>query len=137
MIRRFAAPLSGLALLCAVVAAAQSPRHPRGAPPVAPAPAGAPSKGATLFAYHCASCHGDGPGHPGTSALAFKYKGEEPALLTERGDLDPNAITLFVRSGINAMPFFRKTEIGDADLVTLARYLSETGKAHAKATAKP
>ena len=92
MIRHLAAPLSVLVLLFSVVAAAQLPSHPRGAPPVVLPPATALSKGENLFAYHCALCHGDGPGHPGTSALAYKYKGEEPSLLTERSDLDPDAI---------------------------------------------
>jgi mono/diheme cytochrome c family protein len=132
MTRRLSALATGLTMMLVVAAAAQSPHHARGAPPVAPKLVAAASPdGAALFDYHCAACHGAGPGHPGTSALALKYQGQQPALLTERSDLDPDAIKLFVRNGVNAMPFFRKTEIGDADLDRLARYISDAGKAHA------
>lgn len=75
-----------------------------------------------MFAYNCTSCHGPGIGNPGnefkpgTDALRVKYNGDVPALLTERTDLTPDAVAYFVRNGISIMPFFRKTEISDADL---------------------
>ncbi|HTR38302.1 MAG TPA: cytochrome c [Bryobacteraceae bacterium] len=75
-----------------------------------------------VFDYWCATCHG--PGLPGTVALQTKYKGAKPALLSERTDLIPPVTKTFVRKGVSIMPFFRKTEISDADLDALAAYLA-------------
>ena len=61
---------------------------------------------------------------PGTNALMAKYQGKLPALLEERKDLSPELIRLFVRNGITIMPFFRKTELNDADLDAVAGYLT-------------
>jgi hypothetical protein len=61
---------------------------------------------------------------PGTSALAAKYDGQEPAVLEERKDLTPDFIKFVVRHGVSIMPPFRKTEITDAELSVLADYLS-------------
>ena len=52
------------------------------------------------------------------------YKGAKPAMLEERTDLTPEIVKHFVRTGVTVMPFFRKTEINDADLDALALYLS-------------
>lgn len=79
-------------------------------------------KGKQLFEYWCATCHG--PDLPGTVALQTKYKDSKPALLAERTDLRPQVTKLFVRKGVSIMPFFRKTEISDADLDALAAYLA-------------
>jgi mono/diheme cytochrome c family protein len=57
-------------------------------------------------------------------ALTALYKGSKPAMLEERTDLTPEIIKQFVRNGVSVMPFFRKTEISDADLDALALYLS-------------
>jgi len=93
-------------------------------------------RGKTVYQKWCTPCHGSNPtgrgrfggtGFPGTDALAVKYKGRNPAipsLLEERTDLSPAAIKLFVRQGVSVMPFFRKTEIGDADLADLTAYLT-------------
>jgi mono/diheme cytochrome c family protein len=70
--------------------------------------------GKAVFTKWCAPCHGDGPGKPGTAALQALYKGAKPALLTKQ----------FVRTGVSVMPFFRKTEISDAELEALAAYLA-------------
>ena len=43
-------------------------------------------------------------------------------------DLTPELTKFFVRSGINVMPPFRKTEITDAELNALAAYLARPGK---------
>ena len=67
-------------------------------------------------------------GKPGTLALAEKYKGEKPALLEKRTDLTPAIVKIFVRNGITVMPFFRKTEISDADLDAIAAYLARNNK---------
>ena len=51
------------------------------------------------------------------------YKGDKPAVLTERTDLTPELVSFYVRNGVSIMPFFRKTEISDKDLADLAAYL--------------
>ena len=85
-------------------------------------------KGEKVFDYWCATCHG--PGNlPGTVALQTKYKGAKPALLSERTDLLPAVTKAYVRHGVSIMPFFRKTEISDADLDALAAYLARNNKA--------
>jgi mono/diheme cytochrome c family protein len=83
------------------------------------------SHGRQVFDKWCAPCHGAGLGKPATAALAFKYKGEKPALLEERTDLTPDVVKYMVRTGVYTMPPFRKTEISDVDLDALAAYLSK------------
>ena len=80
--------------------------------------------GAQLFARWCAPCHGPGPGHPGTQALAAKYHGNPPPVLEERTDLTPEVIRYFVRHGVSVMAPFRKTEITDEELAALASWLT-------------
>lgn len=80
--------------------------------------------GRKVFEYWCATCHGAGPGHPGTDALQAKYKGEKPAVLGERRDITPEQVRFYVRHGISIMPFFRKTEISDPDLDAIAAYVA-------------
>ncbi len=85
-------------------------------------------KGEKVFDYWCATCHG--PGNlPGTMALQTKYKGAKPAMLSERTDLSPPVTKTFVRKGVSIMPFFRKTEVSDADLDALAAYIARNNKA--------
>jgi len=76
--------------------------------------------GKQVYEYWCATCHGTGLA--GTVALQTKYNGSKPALLVERTDLPPAVTKAFVRKGVTIMPFFRKTEISDADLDALAAY---------------
>ncbi len=90
-----------------------------------PARAPAPSRGALVFEQWCASCHGRGAGHPGTQSLEIKYAGSLPAALEDRTDLSPEVTAFYVRNGFALMPFFRKTEISDADLQALAAYLEK------------
>jgi mono/diheme cytochrome c family protein len=85
-------------------------------------------KGNDTYQYWCATCHGSGPGHPGTTALAAKYKGARPGLLEERTDLSPQGIKFAVRRGVSIMPFFRKTELSDADLDAVVQYLTRRGR---------
>jgi mono/diheme cytochrome c family protein len=80
-------------------------------------------RGQTVFRNWCSACHAPGPGHPGTQALAAKYKGGKPDTLEDRRDLTADQVRFFVRHGVSIMPFFRKTEITDADLDALAAYL--------------
>lgn len=86
----------------------------------------ATADGKAVFDRWCAPCHGAGPGKPGTAALQALYKGAKPALLEERTDLVPALTKTFVRNGVSVMPFFRKTEISDAELDALAEYLAPT-----------
>jgi mono/diheme cytochrome c family protein len=81
-------------------------------------------QGHAIFDKWCAPCHGPGGDKPGTIALAALYKGSKPALLEERTDLTPELVKHFVRTGVTIMPFFRKTEISDAELDALAAYLA-------------
>jgi len=91
-------------------------------------------RGQQLYEYWCATCHGPGIGNngapylPGEQALRAKYKGAVPGLLHERTDMTPEFVKLFVRQGITIMPFFRKTEINDADLDAIAAYLTRNNK---------
>jgi len=89
-----------------------------------PAAAQEQPDGKGVFDKWCAPCHGAGPGRPGTGALQALYKGTKPALLEERTDLVPQITKNFVRNGVSVMPFFRKTEISDAELDALAAYLA-------------
>ena len=84
----------------------------------------ASTDGKAVFDHWCAPCHGAGPGKPGTAALQALYKGAKPALLEERTDLVPALTKTFVRNGVSVMPFFRKTEISEAELDALADYLA-------------
>jgi mono/diheme cytochrome c family protein len=83
-------------------------------------------KGEKVFDYWCATCHGQAL--PGTIALRVKYNGSKPAMLSERTDLIPPVTKTFVRKGVSIMPFFRKTEVSDADLDALAAYLARNNK---------
>lgn len=88
-----------------------------------------PARGEQVFAYWCAPCHSAGPGMPGTQALQAKYGGKLPALLLQRSDLTPTLVTYTVRHGVSVMPYFRKTEISDADLEALGAYIVATARA--------
>lgn len=81
--------------------------------------------GKKVFTYWCATCHGSGDQFPGTLALRAKYKGAIPEELEKRTDLNPAMVRYFVRNGISVMPFFRKTEISDAELADIGAYLSQ------------
>ncbi len=113
----------GVGLLLGVAAAAQA------APwSLFPSPAGQAAtpveRGAVVFQGRCEICHGKGIDRSGTISLGFKYKGDKPALLQERRDLTPEVVRFYVRNGVAMMPFFRKTEVSDAELDDLAAYLS-------------
>ncbi len=85
-------------------------------------------QGYVQYHEYCTACHGAGVGKPGTLALQAKYKGSKPAVLADRTDLTPQLVKTYVRNGVAAMPFFRKTEISDADLDAIAAYLSRHNK---------
>ncbi len=84
-----------------------------------------PNVGQLTYEKWCAPCHAPGQQHPGTQALDALYKGSKPGALIQRTDLTPPIVKQFVRTGVSVMPFFRKTEISDAELDALATYLSK------------
>ena len=91
-------------------------------PPLASQP-----QGHRVFEQWCAACHAPESGNerlPGTSALQSIYHGAKPAALEQRSDLTAAVVAYYVRHGDDAMPWFRKTEISDADLAALGAYLS-------------
>jgi mono/diheme cytochrome c family protein len=107
--------IAGVAPACLVAALAAS----------APARAAAPAEGQATFQKWCAPCHDAGPLHAGTAGLANKYKGtSENPVLAERTNLTPDFVRATVRTGVNAMPPFRRTEISNAQLAALAQWLS-------------
>lgn len=83
-------------------------------------------RGHKVYQKWCYPCHGPGAGRPGTASL--EARGERPAVLEERTDLTPASIKMFVRHGVSFMPTFRKTEISDADLASIAAYLTRNNK---------
>lgn len=80
--------------------------------------------GREVYLNWCAPCHAPGITHPGTHALMTKYQGVKSGVLLEWKDLSASTVKYTVRHGISVMPHFRKTEISDAELDALARYLS-------------
>ena len=80
-------------------------------------------QGQVVYERWCAPCHAPGNMYPGTMALQTKYEGKIPAALMARTDMTPEFVKQFVRTGVSVMPFFRKTEISDAELDSLAAYL--------------
>jgi mono/diheme cytochrome c family protein len=81
-------------------------------------------RGEDVYQYWCNACHGPEMAKPGTAALAAKYEGSVSPVLMERTDMTPEFVKLFVRQGVSMMPFFRPTEISNADLDALAAYLA-------------
>ena len=86
--------------------------------------AAATEPGKAAFQRACSICHGEGPDRPGTSSLQIKYEGKLPALLEQRTDLTADVVRYYVRNGVAMMPRFRKTELSDAEVDAIARYLS-------------
>ncbi len=80
--------------------------------------------GKAEFERACSICHGSGPDRPGTSSLQIKYNGKLPALLEQRTDLTADTVRYYIRNGVAMMPRFRKTELTDAQVDSIARYLS-------------
>ena len=87
------------------------------------------AEGKLVFERVCAPCHGKGAGTdgasmlPGSAALAAKYGGKISPYLEYRSDLTADALKVFIRRGIGAMPMFRKTEISDSEIGAVAKYL--------------
>jgi len=85
--------------------------------------------GKIVFERVCAPCHGKEAGTdgarmlPGSAALAARYQGKLSPYLEDRTDLTADALRVFVRRGIGAMPMFRKTEISDSQIEAVVAYL--------------
>jgi (+)-pinoresinol hydroxylase len=94
-------------------------------------------RGEAAFQARCNLCHGReskdvvsgfGGRMAGTEALEARYRGAKPAMLEERTDLTAEVVRFYVRNGAGIMPFFRKTEVSDADLDAIAAYLSRKNR---------
>jgi mono/diheme cytochrome c family protein len=102
---------------------------PGGRAPAAEPP-DAQAAGRAVYTKWCAPCHDPGVIHPGTNALTVKYQGVKSGVLLQWTDLQPATVSFLVRHGISVMPQFRKTEISDADLDALAKFLSRNTPVH-------
>ena len=100
-------------------------------PGMAAEPSDPYAAGRAVYTKWCAPCHDPGVIHPGTNALTVKYQGVKSGVLLEWKDLPPEIVRHLVRNGISVMPQFRKTEISDADLDALAKFLSRNTPAAA------
>ena len=81
------------------------------------------SRGRGLFNESCSFCHGE-RGHATT--LLAKRLGPDSAVLEKRTDLSVELIRHVVRHGINSMPWYRRAELSDSDLNSIAAYLTRT-----------
>jgi mono/diheme cytochrome c family protein len=123
--------LAGLLALALAAPAVAGPwtRLPSPPPPPATTPA---ERGHLLFQSRCAICHGTDPDAAGTQSLKVRYAGSKPALLEERTDLKPETVAYFVRHGSGMMPFFRKSELTDAELADVAAWLTRKRPARSR-----
>lgn len=80
--------------------------------------------GKLVYDKWCGICHGRGERMAGTASLQAKHKGELPAVLEDRSDMNAEFIKFYVRNGVMIMPAFRKTEVTDVDLQALTDYLT-------------
>lgn len=78
--------------------------------------------GGKVYQKWCAECHNE-RGF-GAVILQQRHQGAVPAILDQRRDLSGEVIGYAVRNGVSFMPFFRKTEITDAQLSDLSAYLT-------------
>lgn len=81
------------------------------------------AKGRALFNESCVYCHGE-RGHATT--LLRKRLGTDDALLEHRTNLTPELVRHAVRHGINSMPWYRRAELSDRDLESIADYLTRS-----------
>jgi mono/diheme cytochrome c family protein len=78
------------------------------------------ARGRALFNESCSFCHGE-RGHATT--LLGKRLGAENAMLERRQNLNVELIRYVVRHGINSMPWYRRAELSDQELDSIAAYL--------------
>ena len=88
-------------------------------------------RGGKVYRNWCAECHNE----RGFVTFTFqqRYQGAIPAVLDQRRDLTREVVGYFVRNGVSYMPFFRKTEITDAQLDDLSAYLTSDPEQRKKA----
>jgi mono/diheme cytochrome c family protein len=77
--------------------------------------------GKQLFEQKCAMCHG--PVGMGTGLLARRMK-PEVAQLDKRDDLSAAFVIAFARTGALNMPPITRGDVSDAQLASIARFLS-------------
>lgn len=82
----------------------------------------ADSDGKQLFDHKCAMCHGEVG--MGTGLLARRMK-PEVAPLEKREDLSAAYVERAARVGILNMPPITRGDVSDAQLASIARYLSK------------
>jgi (+)-pinoresinol hydroxylase len=113
--------------LAVAVPAPAAPKQPKAAQPgQQKASQSQIERGEQVYQKWCYPCHGPGSDKPGTVSL--QQRGQKPAVLADRTDLNAPMIKTFVRHGVYFMPIFRKTEISDADLDAIAAYLTRNNK---------
>jgi mono/diheme cytochrome c family protein len=120
----------------AVIAASLLPLAALAVPPLSdtPPPSGQAkmtASGEQTYTKWCAECHASVIG-PGTQALQRKYQGQVPAILHQRTGLPAELVKYAVRHGMGFMPPFRKTEISNSELASLATYLASVDPESAK-----
>ena len=75
------------------------------------------------WAFYCEGCHAPGiEEHPATLRLSYT-RGKALAAIQGREDLTPEYLRHVVRVGFREMVGFRKTEISDAELEELIRFI--------------
>ena len=89
--------------------------------PLSLAQAQSVEEGQTLFNDKCMSCHN--PAATG-SVMLGKRLGEENAVLSERNNLSAEYIKVVLRYGVGSMPWYRRSEISDAQADAIAAYLT-------------
>ena len=79
------------------------------------------AEGKAVFDEKCLPCHNSA----GTGTIMLgKRLGEENALLSERRNLNAAYIKTVLRYGMGSMPWYRRTEISDAEADAIAAYLT-------------
>ena len=89
---------------------------------VGPAAAVQSPGGRELFLAQCGGCHLENGF--GTRVLARRVPAGQ-ALLERRENLSGELVRLAVRRGVGAMPQIRRTELGDREFESIARYLED------------
>lgn len=75
------------------------------------------------WAFYCEGCHAAGiEEHPATLRLSYT-RSPELAAIRGRQDLTPEYLRQVVRMGYREMVGFRKTEIDDAELEALIKFI--------------
>lgn len=92
------------------------------APLAAQTPSAAAGK--ALFESRCLYCHDE----RGTGTVMLGHRlGQDKALIGKRRDLTPAYVTAVIRNGVGSMPPYRRSEITDEELQSLAAWLSGEG----------